>query len=36
MDFWKEDHYTWIYTQVVARSRELRKVLLDSGLFPIQ
>lgn len=34
MDFWAQDHYTWIYRQVLDRGAEIGRIVRDRGLTP--
>ncbi|REJ78135.1 MAG: hypothetical protein DWQ47_17475 [Acidobacteria bacterium] len=34
MDFWKRDHYRWIYRTVQESPREVGKIMFDHGLIP--
>lgn len=36
MDFWMQDHYTWVYRTVVERDGELRALLVRHALFPVR
>jgi hypothetical protein len=34
MDFWAEDHYTWIYKTVLERTRDIGKIAFKYKLIP--
>jgi hypothetical protein len=34
IEFWSQDHYRWVYRQVLEREADLRRVVVDGGLVP--
>lgn len=34
MDFWATDHYTWVYQNVMGRSKEIGQIMRDRKLIP--
>ena len=36
MEFWADDHYTWIYRTVLEKPRDISTVLFKHGLLPIR
>ncbi|TKR30080.1 hypothetical protein FCE95_08015 [Luteimonas gilva] len=34
MEFWSQDHYTWLYATVMEQEREIGRIVRDHGLIP--